>query len=97
MNTFDPNLPGVATGSYFALPYSKEEAHTVLISVPWDVTTSYRPGTHLGPQAIIDASIQVDLFNVRVPRAWSIPWQRNRFMKNCLFSTVRPENWPNKS
>ena len=73
MNTFDPNLPGVATGSYFALPYSKEEAHTVLISVPWDVTTSYRPGTHLGPQAIIDASIQVDLFNVRVPRAWSIP------------------------
>ncbi|MGB4590930.1 MAG: agmatinase family protein [Bacteroidales bacterium] len=73
MNTFDPNLPGVATGSYFALPYSKEEAHTVLISVPWDVTTSYRPGTHLGPQAIIDASIQVDLFNVRVPRAWSSP------------------------
>jgi len=56
MKTFDPNLPGVATGGYFALPFTKEEAHTVLLSVPWDVTTSYRPGTHLGPQAIIDAS-----------------------------------------
>ena len=73
MKTFDPNLPGVATGGYFALPFTKEEAHTVLLSVPWDVTTSYRPGTHLGPQAIIDASTQVDLFNIRVPQAWNIP------------------------
>ncbi|HHV03131.1 MAG: agmatinase family protein [Bacteroidales bacterium] len=73
MNTFDPNLPGVANGRYFALPFTQEEAEIVLISVPWDVTTSYRPGTHLGPEAIIEASIQVDLFNSRVPEAWKIP------------------------
>lgn len=73
MTSFDPNLPGVATGGYFALPFSREQAEIVLISIPWDVTTSYRPGTHKGPGAIIDASTQVDLFNPRVPRAWNIP------------------------
>lgn len=72
-HTFDPDQPGVPNGGYFALPYTPEEAQIVLISVPWDVTTSYRAGTHLGPQAIIDASVQVDLFNPRVPRAWEIP------------------------
>ncbi|MDD4827855.1 MAG: arginase family protein, partial [Bacteroidales bacterium] len=73
MSTFDPNQPGVANGSYFALPYTTEEADIVLVSVPWDVTTSYRAGTHRGPGAIIDASVQVDLFNPRVPDAWKIP------------------------
>ncbi|NLA15283.1 MAG: agmatinase family protein [Bacteroidales bacterium] len=73
MKTFDPNLPGVATGGYFALPFTREEAKIVLISVPWDVTTSYRPGTHMGPYAMIDASVQIDLFNSRVPQAWKIP------------------------
>ncbi|HPW78320.1 MAG: N(1)-aminopropylagmatine ureohydrolase [Bacteroidetes bacterium ADurb.Bin037] len=73
MKTFDPNLPGIANGGYFALPFTQQEAEIVLISVPWDVTTSYRPGTHLGPEAIIEASTQVDLFNSRVPEAWKIP------------------------
>ncbi|MFA5738079.1 MAG: agmatinase family protein [Bacteroidales bacterium] len=73
MSTFDPNQPGVANGSYFALPYTTEEADIVLVSVPWDVSTSYRAGTHRGPGAIIDASVQVDLFNPRVPDAWKIP------------------------
>ncbi len=73
MDTFDPNQPGVANGGYFALPFSAEEAAIALISVPWDVTTSYRAGTHKGPQAIIDASLQVDLFHPRVPKAWEIP------------------------
>ncbi|MFA5453387.1 MAG: agmatinase family protein [Candidatus Methanomethylophilaceae archaeon] len=73
MNTFDPNLPGVPNGRYFALPFSREEAEIVLISVPWDVTTSYRDGTRMGPEAIIDASAQIDLFNTRVDEAWNIP------------------------
>lgn len=73
MNTFDPNMPGAANGSYFALPFSLQEAEIVLISVPWDVTTSYRAGTHMGPEAITEASAQVDLFNARVPEAWNIP------------------------
>lgn len=73
METFDPNQPGVANGGYFALPFSLEEAQIALISVPWDVTTSYRAGTHKGPEAIIEASLQVDLFHPRIPEAWNIP------------------------
>lgn len=58
---FNPNGVGQPNGNYFALPYSPEEANVVLLSVPWDVTTSYAPGTADGPQAILNASPQLDL------------------------------------
>lgn len=70
MSNFNPNDPGMANGNYFALPYSLEESEIALISVPWDVTTSYRAGTHKGPGAIMEASLQVDLYDVNVPNAW---------------------------
>lgn len=70
MTIFNPNDPGMANGNYFALPYSLEESEIALISVPWDVTTSYRAGTHKGPEAIIEASVQVDLYDVNVKDAW---------------------------
>ena len=72
MTTFNPNELGMSNGNYFALPYSLDESDIALISVPWDVTTSYRPGTSDGPAAIIDASIQVDLFDANVPEAWKV-------------------------
>lgn len=70
MTPFDPNAIGIPNGNFLGLPYTLEEAEIVLIPVPWDVTTSYRPGTALGPQAIIEASTQVDLFDFFLPRAW---------------------------
>lgn len=70
MKEFDPNDIGIANGNFFALPYNVSESDIVLISVPWDVTTSYRDGTHKGPSAIMDASLQVDLFDPLVPEAW---------------------------
>jgi len=60
---FNPNGVGQPNGNYFALPYSPEEANVVLLSVPWDVTTSYAPGTADGPQAILNASPQLDLYD----------------------------------
>ena len=69
---FNPNSLGIPNGNFFALPYSVEEAEIVLLSVPWDVTTSYRSGTHKGPKAMIDASVQIDLFDPLVPQAWKI-------------------------
>jgi agmatinase len=36
----------------------------VVIPVPWEVTTSYRAGTAEGPRAILEASRQVDLYDV---------------------------------
>ena len=58
MTTFNPNDPGMANGNYFALPYNTEESEIVIITAPWDVTTSYRPGTSDGPEAIMAASLQ---------------------------------------
>lgn len=71
-STFNPNDIGQPNGNYFALPYSVDESEITLISVPWDVTTSYCAGTVDGPDAIIDASAQVDLFDFDVKDAWKI-------------------------
>lgn len=72
MINFNPNDLGVANGNYFALPYKIEESDIALISVPWDVTTSYGAGTNKGPQAIIEASVQVDLFDTSLQKAWEV-------------------------
>ena len=72
MANFNPNDIGVANGSYFGLPYSVDESEIVILPIPWDVTTSYKSGTSNGPKAILDASLQVDLFDVNVPFAWKV-------------------------
>jgi agmatinase len=71
-NDFNPNATAVANGNYFGMPYTVDDASVVLISVPWDVTTSYRPGTSKGPEAIITASPQLDFFDFDVEDAWKI-------------------------
>lgn len=70
--TFNPNAAAVANGNYFGLPYSADEAPIVIISVPWDVTTSYRSGASSAPAAIITASSQLDFFDFDVDEAWKI-------------------------
>lgn len=47
----------------FGLDTPLEKARIAVIPVPWDVTTSYGKGTSLGPEAILHASMQVDLFD----------------------------------
>lgn len=61
--TFNPNAVSVSNGNYFALPYNVEESKLVLISVPWDVTASYKPGSAKAPDAIMEASEQLDLYD----------------------------------
>ncbi len=67
---FDPNDLGIANGNYFALPFSIEEAALVLLPVAWEVTTSYGGGSVDAPQAILDASLQVDLYDPANPQGW---------------------------
>lgn len=69
---FNPNDIGHPNGNYFALPYSLDDAALALISAPWDTTASFRPGTAGAPQAIIDASAQVDLYDEDVAEAWTL-------------------------
>jgi agmatinase len=69
---FDPNGLGDITNNIYGLPFTTEEAEVVIVPVPWEVTVSYSAGTALGPQAIFDASFQVDLFDPCIKDAWKI-------------------------
>lgn len=70
MSEFNPNDISIPNGNYFALPFTPEESAVVLMSVPWDVTTSYRPGTSKGPDAIMEASLQLDKYDFHNPAGW---------------------------
>lgn len=67
---FDPNGVDVDNGNYFSMPFTPEEAALVLLSAPWDATVSYGAGTAYAPDAIIGASIQLDLYDAAAPDAW---------------------------
>ncbi len=67
---FYPDDVGVDTGTYFGMPYTPDEAQLVLISAPWDVTVSYGAGTAYGPDALIEASTQLDFYDPAAPDAW---------------------------
>ncbi|MDR1973066.1 MAG: agmatinase [Bacteroidales bacterium] len=69
---FDPNAALEPNGNYFGFPFSLEESKLILISVPWDVTASYKSGTAKGPQAIMDASLQLDFYDEVIPNAWEL-------------------------
>ena len=50
----------------FGFPCSEKDASLVFLPVPWDATTSYGKGTSNGPEAILDASGQIDTFDLEV-------------------------------
>ncbi len=68
--TFDPDGVGVDNGTYFGLPFEPETAELVLVSAPWDVTVSYGAGTAYAPDAVIEASTQLDFHEPLAPGAW---------------------------
>lgn len=70
IKNFDSNGIGQLNDGMFGLPFTLEECETVLIPVPWEVTVSYGGGTAEGPQTILDASYQVDLYDPIVKDAW---------------------------
>lgn len=59
-------------GEIFGLPFTLSEAEVVLIPVPWEVTVSYSAGTAGGPEAIRQASYQLDLFDPAIENAWQL-------------------------
>ena len=68
----NPGGIGVRNGQFLGLEVSTEESEIVILPLPWDVTTSYRPGTVDGPQAVIDASYQLDLYSPVLEKAWDM-------------------------
>ncbi len=62
--TFDPDAAAAPGSGIFGLSGDGESSQVVLIPVPFDATTSYRDGSHAGPEAILEGSLQVDLFDL---------------------------------
>jgi agmatinase len=73
----DPNAKASAKDGIYGLPFKESEAQVVYIPVPWDVTTSYQAGTSKGPEAILNASAQIDFFDLDFIDAY----QAGLFMK----------------
>ncbi|MBI5915428.1 MAG: agmatinase family protein [Bacteroidetes bacterium] len=67
---FDPSGVGLKNGHFIGLPFDEEDAETVLLTVPWDVTVSYADGTSTAGQNILEASAQLDLYDPDLPDAW---------------------------
>ena len=65
-NNFDPNGVGIANGNLFGFPVTESEADIVIIPIPWDATASYGKGTSDGPQALLDASTQLDFYHPKI-------------------------------
>src|SRR5687768_12240444 len=70
IKSFDPNSIGQLNEGMYGLPFTIEECEVILVPVPWEVTVSYGGGTAEGPQAILNASYQVDLYDPCVKDAW---------------------------
>src|SRR5471030_1969074 len=76
-STFDPNNAAPADSGIFGLPHTLENSKLILLPVPWEATTSYGGGTSEGPAAILEASKQVDLFDLEVLK----PYEAGMFMR----------------
>ncbi len=70
MTDFDPNAAAAEDSGIFGLPYTPQEARVHVIPVPFDATTSYRKGAANGPAAVVEASRQVDLFDLMFGRVY---------------------------
>jgi agmatinase len=70
IKNFDPNNLASAESNIYGLPFTELESEIIILPLPWDVTVSYNDGTSGGPEAIFEASKQVDLFDAAVHDAW---------------------------
>lgn len=67
---FDPDAAATEHSGIYGLPFKPADAKVVIIPVPFEATTSYGGGTSRGPQAVFEASKQVDLFDHETGRPY---------------------------
>ncbi|MEC4114390.1 agmatinase family protein [Myroides pelagicus] len=87
IDSFDPSQPGLADATIYGLPFTSEESEIVVVPVPWEVTVSYGAGASEGPEAILEASYQVDLLHQQYPDLWKLG----------IYFDEAPAHWLNNS
>jgi agmatinase len=70
LSNYDPDSVSNPNFNIFGLPTTEDDAHLVIVPVPWEVTVSYGSGTARAPEAILKASLQVDIYDLDVPQGW---------------------------
>lgn len=70
LSDYDPNSVGNPDNNIFGLPTTEDDARLVILPVPWEVTVSYNAGTARAPEHVLNASLQVDLFDPDMPDTW---------------------------
>ncbi len=68
--SFDPNGAADPNAGIFGLPYSFDDSKIIFLPVEWEATTSYGGGTSHGPEAILNASSQIDLFDLDIQKPY---------------------------
>jgi agmatinase len=87
ISLFDPNSVSNLNYNIFGLPFTEEEAELVLLPVPWEVTVSYRAGTARAPDHLLNASMQVDLYDQDMPDAWKTGFFMRKADKKILLKS----------
>ena len=83
IDNFDPSQPGLADANIYGLPFTAEESEIIIVPVPWEVTVSYGAGASEGPEAIFNASFQIDLLHQEFPELWKLG----------IYVDEAPESW----
>ena len=87
IQNFDPSQPGLAEATIFGLPFTAEQSEIIVIPAPWEVTVSYGSGASEGPNAILEASFQVDLCHQDFPELWKLG----------IYYDEAPQDWKSNS
>lgn len=82
INQFDPNGVGLKNGQFIGLPFDYEHSSMILLPIPWDATVSYNDGTSTGPENVLQASSQLDLYDIDAPDQWK---------KGIYFEKISPK------
>ena len=79
LSSYDPNSVSNPNNNIFGLPTNEEDSRLIIVPVPWEVTVSYGSGTARAPEAMLKASMQIDLFDPEMPDAW----KKGFYMRPC--------------
>lgn len=70
MSAFDPNAAASPDSGIFGLSDTVAASRLVIVPVPFAATVSYGTGAEAGPEAILAASRQVDLYDLQYGRVY---------------------------